>query len=266
MSTSKFNPTPSASTSNADGASKTASLLDMPEEVLVPGALYTNCAVVVNLTVKLDNPDIQMHVNNEVKSGAETSTNKEMKREEVIELPDDGEYGGELAGRLVWEAYEAGLKVWERENARLVEEEGGIGDRKEQGGGRNTGKHDTKFHMSEEALSSLSFADLEETILLLRKSLSLCPVPHPDRRISLTHLGHGLWARFQRTDSMTDLEEAISMYRESLFLCPTSHPSRSSSLNNLANALQSLFQLSGDICNLEEAISMQKEVISIQES
>jgi hypothetical protein len=36
----KSNTTPSASTSNADGASKTASLLDMPEEVLVPRALY----------------------------------------------------------------------------------------------------------------------------------------------------------------------------------------------------------------------------------
>jgi hypothetical protein len=32
----KSNATPSASTFNADGSSKTASLLDMPEEVLVP--------------------------------------------------------------------------------------------------------------------------------------------------------------------------------------------------------------------------------------
>lgn len=111
----------------------------MPEEVLVPGALYADCAVVVKLTVKLDNPDTQMQVNDEVKSGAKTSTNKkETRKREVIELPDDGEYGGELAGRLVWEAYEAGLKVWERENPRPVEEEeggGGIGDRKEEIGG-----------------------------------------------------------------------------------------------------------------------------------
>ncbi|KAG2015123.1 hypothetical protein CC2G_008418 [Coprinopsis cinerea AmutBmut pab1-1] len=27
---------------------------------------------------------------------------------------DDGEYGGEVAGRLVWEAYEDALKVWEK--------------------------------------------------------------------------------------------------------------------------------------------------------
>jgi hypothetical protein len=140
--TSKSNSTPSASTFNVDGASKTASLLHIPkEEVLVPGALYADCAVVVNLTVKLDIQ--QMQVNDEVKAETSTSTNKEKRREEVIELPDDGEYGGELAGRLVWEAYEAGLKVWEKENPRPVEEEGGggiIGDRKEESGGRKTGK------------------------------------------------------------------------------------------------------------------------------
>jgi hypothetical protein len=138
MSTSKSNSTPSAS---ASAASKTAPLsLDMPEEVLVPGALYADCAVVVNLTVKLDNPDIhqKMQENDDVNKSGETKTSKEHKRrDEVIELPDDGEYGGELAGRLVWEAYEAGLKVWEEENPRPVEKEGGVGDRKEE---RNTGK------------------------------------------------------------------------------------------------------------------------------
>jgi hypothetical protein len=47
-----------------------------------------------------------------------------------------------MVGRLVWEAYEAGLKVWERENPGPVgkEEEGGIiWDRKEESGGRKTG-------------------------------------------------------------------------------------------------------------------------------
>ena len=147
--TSKSNSTTPSTASTSGTPNKTESLLDMPEEVLVPGALYADCAVVVNLAVKLDtsNPDIlqQMQVKDEVKkSGAAgTSTNKE--KREVIELPDDGEYGGELAGRLVWEAFEAGLKVWERENPRPVEEEeSGIvsGDMKEEskGGRDNTGK------------------------------------------------------------------------------------------------------------------------------
>jgi len=84
----------------------------MPEEVLVPGALYADCAVVVHLTVKVDKPDIETQVKDE--SVEETSLNEEKMRREPIELPDDGEYGGELAGRLVWEAYEAGLKDWEK--------------------------------------------------------------------------------------------------------------------------------------------------------
>ena len=33
-----------------------------------------------------------------------------------MEIPDDGDYGGEVAGRLVWEAYKEALKVWEKEN------------------------------------------------------------------------------------------------------------------------------------------------------
>ena len=117
------------------------------DEVLVPGALYADCAVVVNLSVKLDNSDIQrMQMNDKVKKSggvAETSmsTNKEKrggKENEVVDY-DDGEYGGELAGRLFWEANEAALKVWERENPGPVEEleEGIIGDRKEE---RNKGK------------------------------------------------------------------------------------------------------------------------------
>lgn len=34
---------------------------------------------------------------------------------QVLDIPDDNEYGGELAGRLVWESYEQNLKVWEKE-------------------------------------------------------------------------------------------------------------------------------------------------------
>ena len=62
----------------------------------------------------------------------------EEKRHEVIELPDDGEYGSELVGRLVWEAYEVDLKAWERENPRPVEVEGSICDGKEENSSTDT--------------------------------------------------------------------------------------------------------------------------------
>ena len=39
-----------------------------------------------------------------------------------LEIPGDGEYGGEVVGRLVWEAYEEALKVWEKENPASEED------------------------------------------------------------------------------------------------------------------------------------------------
>ena len=53
-----------------------------------------------------------------------TSSSKKghRKAEEVLEIPDDGDYGGEVAGRLVWEAYKEVLKVWERENPESEED------------------------------------------------------------------------------------------------------------------------------------------------
>ena len=70
-------------------------------------------------------------------------------------------------------------------------------------------------------------SDLEESILMQRESLSLCPIPHPKRSNVLNNLGNGLTERFIITGSMTDLEEAILIHRESLSLRPTSHPDRS---------------------------------------
>ena len=42
--------------------------------------------------------------------------------EEVLEISDDGHYGGEVAGRLVWEEYKESLKVWEKENPASQED------------------------------------------------------------------------------------------------------------------------------------------------
>ncbi|KAJ7763174.1 hypothetical protein DFH07DRAFT_917270 [Mycena maculata] len=95
-----------------------------PEEVLKPGALYAECAV-VRLDVGVSEKEKEREAAAEAEKRAEATAGaakgkgkgkhkgEEEKREEVLEVPDDGELGGELAGRLVWEAYEAGLKAWE---------------------------------------------------------------------------------------------------------------------------------------------------------
>ena len=88
----------------------------MPEEVLKPGALYRECAVV---TLKVSVPE-KLALSADPK--ASSSKGKEKAEEEVLEIPDDGEYGGEVAGRLVWESYEEALKVWEKENPASEED------------------------------------------------------------------------------------------------------------------------------------------------
>ena len=96
----------------------------MPEEVLKPGALYRECAVV---TLKVSVPE-KLALSADPKSSS--SKGKEKAEEEVLEIPDDGEYGGEVAGRLVWESYEEALKVWEKENPTSEEDVKREGERK----------------------------------------------------------------------------------------------------------------------------------------
>ncbi|RDB20573.1 putative oxidoreductase C19A8.06 [Hypsizygus marmoreus] len=95
----------------AKGSPIDSSLTEMPEEILKPGALYAECAVV---KLKVPAP--------KEPSGPEKAADKKEKGkakagpEEVLEIPDDGEFGGEVMGRLVWEAYEDALKAWEAAN------------------------------------------------------------------------------------------------------------------------------------------------------
>ncbi|KAI0753346.1 hypothetical protein C8Q80DRAFT_1067896, partial [Daedaleopsis nitida] len=71
-------------------------------EVLKPGALYRECAV-----VHLDVPRPAQSV----EEANKPSSKGKGKEESVME--DDGELGGEAVGRAVWEWYEARLKDWE---------------------------------------------------------------------------------------------------------------------------------------------------------
>ncbi|GLB37969.1 putative short chain dehydrogenase reductase family protein [Lyophyllum shimeji] len=83
-----------------------SSVTDMPEEVLKPGALYAECAVV---RVKVPPPS-------DPQASEKSQGNGKAKAREVLEIADDGEFGGEVMGRLVWEAYEDALKAWEAAN------------------------------------------------------------------------------------------------------------------------------------------------------
>ena len=103
---------------------------DMPEEVLLPGALYADCAA-VKINVKIPDEVRERDRQIQAEAAKARANGKGKKKEqgsgkdEVLDLVDDGEYGGELAGRLVWEEYEAALKNWEKENPGKVEEQKG---------------------------------------------------------------------------------------------------------------------------------------------
>jgi len=75
-------------------------------ELLKPGALYSDCAVV---HLKMKPPEPRPSVKGKGKES-------DVQDNDELSLPDDGELGGELAGRLVWEAFEEALKTWDLEN------------------------------------------------------------------------------------------------------------------------------------------------------
>uniref|UniRef100_D8PM37 Ketoreductase (KR) domain-containing protein n=1 Tax=Schizophyllum commune (strain H4-8 / FGSC 9210) TaxID=578458 RepID=D8PM37_SCHCM len=96
-------------TTDADGDVKPR------QEVLKPGALYAECAV-VPLEVTVPDEWIEQDAQNETAKAEKEKGKAKAKsnaQDETLSLADDREYGGERAGRAVWEAFEAALKVWE---------------------------------------------------------------------------------------------------------------------------------------------------------
>jgi hypothetical protein len=81
------------------------------DEALLPGALYAECAVVRTPAIAPP-PTTTTPPNSTSKSGKEKPTQTGVKQEEG----DEVETEDERAGRLVWEAYEAGLRAWEAAN------------------------------------------------------------------------------------------------------------------------------------------------------
>lgn len=83
---------------------------DLFTEVAKPGALYRECSVI---TLSLP----PLPPNPEATTGRDSKGSQKKKTEdgtdELLVIEEDGEYGGESIGRVVWEWYEKKLKVWE---------------------------------------------------------------------------------------------------------------------------------------------------------
>lgn len=93
-----------------DRPAKSPSLIETEAttEVLKPGALYRECSVVT-----LDVPALPEPPADEKSKEHEQKGKDEQGRIAEFDLEDDGEYGGEGVGRVVWEWYETRLKTWE---------------------------------------------------------------------------------------------------------------------------------------------------------
>ena len=82
-----------------------------PEEVLKPGALYAECAVV----------PVHIPASSIPRAGgrSEEDKDKEQKHSDGDSpQPDDGELGGVALGMQVWDDYERELKVWDEATAQ----------------------------------------------------------------------------------------------------------------------------------------------------
>jgi hypothetical protein len=82
-----------------------------PEEVLKPGALYAECAVV----------PVHIPASSIPRAGGSSEEDKDKEQERSngdSSQPDDGELGGVALGMQVWDDYERELKVWDEAQAQ----------------------------------------------------------------------------------------------------------------------------------------------------
>lgn len=94
-------------------------------EVLKPGALYTECAVVrINVPPPPTPPETDSgEAAPSEKDTKDTTKENSAAGSQKTRRKDDGEMGGEALGTLVWDEYESELKAWEEEEDRRVREQ-----------------------------------------------------------------------------------------------------------------------------------------------
>ena len=99
---------------------------ELTVEVLKPGALYADCSV-VRVTPRANPSKQTPSKDGQGKAGKEKGKQRDSPEDNSGTLPDDGEMGGELLGRQVWENFEAALRAWEKPNpaTELTGTEGG---------------------------------------------------------------------------------------------------------------------------------------------
>jgi hypothetical protein len=109
-----FLPTPFKFVASTENDAKARDMLPSIE-ALKPGALYSDCSVVhidLSRNVSLIEAEMKEKGTDKKAKGGNKGSDKE-----EVRMIDDGEYGGEEMGRIVWESFERTLKAREAEVA-----------------------------------------------------------------------------------------------------------------------------------------------------
>jgi hypothetical protein len=83
--------------------------------------------------------------------------------------------------------------------------------------------------------------DIDETIELHRKALSMGAVSPQSRHIGLCNLALALYSRFKQQQDHKDINEAVDLLQEVLVLCPSPHPDRGTCLRKYGNILHEAY-------------------------
>ncbi|KAJ7657301.1 hypothetical protein DFH06DRAFT_1328117 [Mycena polygramma] len=98
---------------------------------------------------------------------------------------------------------------------------------------------------------------------MLRETLELRPPPHPDRVVSLNHLGVAIQNRFGQQGDLKDIDEAIGLHRAAVDLCIPAHPHRGTTLGNLGTAIRTRFIGQGNPKDIDEAVNFHREALEL---
>ncbi|KIK33641.1 hypothetical protein CY34DRAFT_813494 [Suillus luteus UH-Slu-Lm8-n1] len=113
------------------------------------------------------------------------------------------------------------------------------------------------------------FMTLEQRLSDENDVAVLCPLTtlvsdHSRALLLRTDAGHGLLARYRRTQNRSDLDQSINEFECALDLCPIDHPYRPAALFNLATAKFLSCQVDGRYLDLDIPISLYQDALDLR--
>ncbi|KAG1725330.1 hypothetical protein EDB19DRAFT_1915142 [Suillus lakei] len=108
-----------------------------------------------------------------------------------------------------------------------------------------------------------SRADLACAMECHLSGLTLRPIGHPMRMITLMDFATALLIRFKEDSTLNDIHLAIDNFAAALSLCPFEHPARCALIMKYASALYSRFEYCGDAEDVERAIEQYQTVVDL---